>query len=380
MTATRLPRHLSKRRLVRGPGRFSCAMLAASLLLVTGCGESQPEPAAQAAITAAVDAQSVVSDPDEGPGVLHAEEEVLDAALLALTLEQLLGDHVLQISGAAVSRADGLETDAALAVLNDNTDALVDAIQLVYGGVGADAFSSLWTQHIAFLLDHAHGRAQGDTDAMLAAEEHLGHYENGFGSFAQTATNGALPADVVADLLSVHVADINGYVELVLDEEPAAAARALIAGHDHAADIGAAIATAIAGQGPRAFPTTLDDETVAVASELARALAAHVMFRASGADVDGDLAATVSARVEAALGAAASDSDTARGHWRALLAGDGDDTIAASVALADALGAREAAAGLRRVANGPRHTSHGPGLSEAHAAAFAVAMAWSSSN
>lgn len=358
-------------------------------LALSAC--ATPEPEAGAAVTAAVAAEPVAFDADGQPGVIDSEEAVLDAELLVLTLEQLLGDHVLQVAGAAVAHAEGEDTDTALALLEDNTQALTGAIGLVYGDLGADAFASLWSQHIAFLLDHALGRARADAGIMAQADEHLGHYEAGFGSFASTATEGALPADVVADLLAVHVADINGHVADVLDADVEQAARGLIAGHDYAADIGAAIGTAIAGQGPQAFPAAYDDDRKEQARELARALAAHVVIRAtpgigdvaSASSATPVIAGEVNDRVEAALTAVADDPDAALRGWRALSdAADlpgGDRPAALSAAattLATELGAPAATLELVAIVDGPRATRVGDDLTAAQAAAYALAMAW----
>lgn len=363
---------------------------------LTGC--TAPELSSSAAVTAAVEAQSVTLASDGQPGVIGADDAVLDAELLILTLEQLIGDHVLQVAGAAVLHAEGEDTDTALALLNDNTAALTDAIGLVYGDVGADAFASLWSQHIAFLLDHAHGRAKGDAGAMAEAEDRLGHYETGFGSFASTATEGALPADVVADLLTVHVADINGHVDDVLSGDVEAATRGLIAGHDYAADIGVDVGAAIAEQGPRAFPSAHEDPRKADARELARALVAHVVVRATH-DLDGQdgrdatsatdpsITVEVAARVDAALAAVATDPDRARARWHELtIVADGstevtDDARAArllehAAELAAELGVPDAAPALVAVVDGPRATRTGDDLTAAQAGAYELAMAW----
>ena len=235
---------------------------------------------------------------------------------------------------------------------------------------------------------------------MAEADDHLHHYERGFGSFASTATEGALPADVVADLLAVHVADINGHVAHVLDEDAPAATRGLIAGHDYAADIGAAIGEAIAGQGPRAFPSTYDERREADARELARALAAHVVVRAThdrtaSGQVDDDPGDTgtpsvvdeVADRVDVALGATAADPDRARTRWRALTtAADtsgatSDDARAARLldhadALAAELGVPDAASALVAVVDGPRAARTGDELTAAQSGAYDLAMAW----
>ncbi|MCC5949380.1 MAG: hypothetical protein JJT89_13105 [Nitriliruptoraceae bacterium] len=355
-----------------GTARGGRALLAAScvLALTAGCTPAG-DPPPSAALLAALDAPAVVMTPDAAPGVLASEEAVLDASALRLTLEQLLGDHVLLVADTAAAHAAGLDVEDAMARLEPNTDALVGAIGLVYGEVGADAFASLWTQHIAFLLDHARGTGDGDREVVEEAEEHLHHYEQGFGTFTATATEGALPADVVADLLGVHVADITGYVDARLAGDEVRAVEALIGGHDLAADIGAALATTIADQGPNAFPRDVEAARGDAAAELARSLAAVVAIRTAG-----PLDPTTTTEVEDRTAAAV----------RALVPPHGEDAVDALVrdwlrgaddaaeSIADLLG-DPALGPLLRAAVDVSPSADPVRRSEGHAAAYAVGLA-----
>jgi len=378
-------------------------VLAASLTIgvLSGCGDDVE--VANAAIAAAVTAPPVEVTAGASPGVLDADEQVVAAPELRLMLEQLLGEHVLLMSGAAADHAAGLGTEAALGVVVDNTDALTEAIALVYGEAGGRAFASLWSQHVAFFLDHARGTAQGDHRAVAEASDHLAHYEQGFGSFTATATGGALPADAVAQLLAVHVADINGYVAARSDDDAVRGAVTLVTGHDHAADIGVVLATAIAGQGPVAFPGDTDDEHVEVAAELARALANHLTVRAlgieagaggaagaggeagvggeAGAGADGeapdarDVAGAATERLQAAVRAAAVDvpaATAALARLTTLPVG----TRADADALAAALGVPDLGEALVAVMTAPTGDPTDPELIAAHRAAYALATSW----
>ena len=376
--------------------RLAAGALAASLAVagLTGCDED-PE-VVTAAITAAVDAPPVEVTAEASPGVLGADEPILAASQLRLMLEQLLGEHVLLMAGAADDHADGLSTEAALAVVADNTDALTEAIALVYGDVGGRAFASLWSQHVAFFLDHARGTAASDHQVVDEASAHLRHYEQGFGSFTATATGGALPADAVTQLLAVHTTDINGYVAARLADDAELSATTLATGHDYAADIGATLAAAIAGQGPVAFPGDSGDGRTVVAAELARAFANDLAVRASGVEVSGaaadggaagapsagsaadaaGVAATAAGeRLQSAVRAAADDVPGASAALERLT-GAPAGTRADADALAASLGVPELGDALWTIATAPAGDPTAPELIEAHRAAYLVATTW----
>jgi hypothetical protein len=358
-------------------------VLAAALVVSVLSGCTDDPDIGNAATAAAVAAPPVEVTADAAEGVLRSETAVVSAAQLRLMLEQLLGEHVLLIAGAATDHVDGQTTDASLAVVADNTQALTEAIGLVYGDVGARAFASLWSQHVAFFLDHARGTADGDREAVDEAADHLEHYEQGFGSFTATATGGALPADAVAQLLSVHVADINGYVAAHLDADPETGAVTLAAGHDYAADIGATLAAAFAGQGPTAFPGATADERAEVAAELARAFANHLAVLASGADSPDaedetaavDARSAAAARLEAAVLAAATDPTAAVRSLERLTTGPVGARADAD-ALAAALGVPELGESLVAIATAPAGDPTAPALIDAHRAAYSLASTW----
>lgn len=235
-----------------------------------GAGESS------AALLAATQAPPVSMEPDAAPGAITSGEPVVPAPALRLLLEQRLGEHVLVLAGASADVADGASRQAGLDAVQPNTDALGDAIGLVYGEVGEQAFTSLWTQHVAFFIDRGAALGGDDRDLVAEADEHLHHYERDFGSFTQAATDGELPAEVVTLLLEGHVADINGFVAAHLAGDGEAAAREIAVGHQRVADIGAGFATAISAQGPAAFPGEATGPGVDPAATVGRALAGYL--------------------------------------------------------------------------------------------------------
>ncbi len=295
-----------------------------------GAGESS------AALLAATQAPPVSMDPDGEPGAIDADEPVVPAPALRLLLEQLLGQHVLVMAGASAEVADGAPRQDALDAVQSNTDELGGAIGLVYGEVGQRAFTSLWTQHVAFFIDRGAAAGSNDATGVAAADEHLHHYERDFGSFARAATDGELPAEVVTFLLEGHVADINGFVAAHLAGDGEAAARALDVGHHRVADIGAGFATAISAQGPAAFPGEATGPGVDPAAAVGRALAGYLGATSLSLDAT-DTQAARRQDVQQTLAIVSNNAEvtrTAVGRW---LDADGDAARAAAEELSVAL-------------------------------------------
>jgi hypothetical protein len=299
-------------------------------LLVDGSEEPS------AALLAATQAPPVSLAPDAAPGAITSTEPVVPAPALRLLLEQLLGEHVLVLAGASADVADGATRQAGLDAVQSNTDALGGAIGLVYGDVGEQAFTSLWTQHVAFFIDRGAALGSGDRDLVAEADAHLHHYERDFGSFTQTATGGELPADVVTFLLEGHVADINAFVAAHLDGDGDVAARELATGLERVADIGAGFATAISVQGPSAFPGETSGPAVDPASAVGRALATYLA--ATSLDLDApDAHADLRQDLVQALAAVSDNAEVTRAAVGAWLDADRDGVQAAAEDLSLAL-------------------------------------------
>lgn len=220
-------------------------------LLSTSCGSEAPAAAETPdpvfALDREVTAGIEVPDPDR--------TDVAPAADLRILLQTLLAAHSeLAIQTMRSIMEETPDLDALREAITVNTDALTEAIGLVYGPSGARAFDQLWTQHIEFLAAYAGALAAGDDDAATEARAQLEDYALDFSSFFSTATDGRAPADVVEDLLHTHVRQLLGQTDQWAAGDEAAAYASQGEAHAHAAAIAAALAGAISAQQPEAFP------------------------------------------------------------------------------------------------------------------------------
>src|SRR3546814_20270011 len=107
-------------------------------------------------------------------------------------------------------------TANAVATLDANSVALSEAITSVYGEEGGAQFLELWRNHIGFFIEYTLGGATGDTAMQEAAAQKLDDYRADFGAFIESATDGELTGDVVAENLQVHVNTLVAAVDAVL--------------------------------------------------------------------------------------------------------------------------------------------------------------------
>jgi hypothetical protein len=136
------------------------------------------------------------------PSVTLAAER--PATQLRVTLDRVLGEHAfLIIEVMRTSLTPGPEFDAAGAALDQNTDALVSAIEGIYGKDAASAFGEQWRNHIAFIVDYARALNNQDTSAAQVADSQLQQYVTAFSALLAGAVN--LPEDAVAGLIREHV-------------------------------------------------------------------------------------------------------------------------------------------------------------------------------
>lgn len=253
--------------------RILAATVAAAIAL-TACGGAPPAERFSPQVGAAVPAVTVAGGM---PGAAEATEAVVPAPALRLLLDQLLGEHAALVTITMRRVAtDAPDQQDAIDALQINTDALTGAIGLVYGSTGAQAFESLWAQHIAFFLEYGAGRASGNGDTAMAAMDHLDHYERDFGSFVDTATAGDVPGNAVTTLLDAHTGDLQRQVDDFLGGDVMSADELAHIAYTHMATVAKALAGGIAGQFPVAFPGSVDDSDAA--SALTTALGEHVLL------------------------------------------------------------------------------------------------------
>ena len=176
-----------------------------------------------------------------------------EAAELRAGLTHLLTEHV-DLAGIAIVQAataeGGLESPqfkAAAATLDDNSQDLGAAIGSVYGDAAGKQFLELWRSHIDMFVEYAEGRITGDDKLAEKAAADLDGYRSDFGAFIESATEGALTKEAVADALEPHVASVaktvddltSGKGNAFVDLQEAAS---------HMSDIAAVLSGAIAEQ------------------------------------------------------------------------------------------------------------------------------------
>ncbi|MET1039903.1 MAG: hypothetical protein ABWZ90_02575 [Acidimicrobiales bacterium] len=229
----------------------SLGVAAVAGLLSTSCGSEAPAAAETPDPVFALDrditASIEVPDPDR--------TDVAPAPDLRILLQTLLAEHselAIQTMRAVIDETPDL--DALREAITVNTDALTEAIGLVYGPSVARAFDQLWTQHIELFAAYAGALGDGDDDAAAEARDQLEDYALDFSSFCSTATGGAAPVALVDGLFHDHVRQLLGQADEWAGGDRAAAYASQAEAHAHAAAIAAVLAGAISAQQPDAFP------------------------------------------------------------------------------------------------------------------------------
>ena len=173
-----------------------------------------------------------------------------DAADLRSTLNRQLQEHVY-LAGAATGEALSGNTkgfEAAAATLGANSDDIVAAIGSVYGDAAGKAFDPLWKKHIGFFVNYTQAIAKDDTAGADKAKADLAAYADEFGAFIESATEGKLPKQAVADLLSEHASTLIAAIDAQKAGDAATAFTNLKAAAGHMPMIADALAKAIADQ------------------------------------------------------------------------------------------------------------------------------------
>lgn len=182
----------------------------ASAFLVA-CGDDEEETESAGTETAMEESGDVGAD--------------TEAAELRAGLTHLLTEHV-DLAGIAVvqaATADGgltsPEFEAAASTLDDNSKDLADAVGSVYGNAAGKQFLGLWRAHIGMFVEYAEGRLTGDDKLAQKAQDDLDGYRSDFGAFIESATEGGLSKDAVAEELKPHVESLSKAIDEVASGE-----------------------------------------------------------------------------------------------------------------------------------------------------------------
>lgn len=201
------------------------------------------------------------------------------AADLRVTLDRLLGEHAILAAMAMQKGSQGeRDFEQIAAALDENSVALGDAIESVYGAEARDGFLKLWRDHINFFVEYTQAAAGDDRAGKDAALQKLEGYRQAFSEFLAGA-NPNLEAPAVAGLLETHIGQLQNALDAYLNENYRRAYGQIREAYAHMYDTGDALAGAIAAQFPEEFPAG-DATTSAVDLRVAldRLLGEHAML------------------------------------------------------------------------------------------------------
>lgn len=157
---------------------------------------------------------------DQFPEQFNNTKAVTPAADLRSDLNYLFSEHA---GLAAMTMQNGIEGsedfEASAAALNNNTKDLAEAVTAVYGEEAGMQFEQMWTEHIGYFVDYVTATAEEDTAAAEEALANLDMYKEEFSMFMDTATDGNLPAEALAEGLQMHVEQLVGAFDAYAAED-----------------------------------------------------------------------------------------------------------------------------------------------------------------
>jgi hypothetical protein len=169
-------------------------------LLVGACGgaaQNDSKPSGQT--------QSLKStDHSHAAAVAAAPTSPMEASL---QLQALLGQHSVLSAEMMRGRLRGDPdfAQAANAALGNNTDAMGQLVEALYGKQAATQFASLWSTHITLLFNYARGLADQNEAVRGESRTALDAYESNLAAFLSKASEGRLPHAAVESALRTHV-------------------------------------------------------------------------------------------------------------------------------------------------------------------------------
>lgn len=148
---------------------------------------------------------------DQFPDKFNNTDPATPAADLRSDLNNLFSEHAGLAAMVMQNGIDGsADFEASVASLEANTEDLSAAVTSVYGEEAGQQFKMMWSEHIGYFVDYVNATAEEDMDAKEEAMNNLMTYKEDFSKFMETATEGNLPADALAEGLQMHVEQLIG--------------------------------------------------------------------------------------------------------------------------------------------------------------------------
>jgi hypothetical protein len=191
-------------------------------LIGAACGGS--DNTAGDATAPATDTETTAPADEETTDSMAAEGVDTPVAGLEQTLTNLLDDHVylaaVTLEQAVLNGLDSPQVKASSTTLDENSKALAGAIESVYGPEAGKQFLDLWRKHIGFFVDFTVAQIGDDKKAANKAVKNLDGYRADFGALIESATEGALPKDAVAEALIPHVDHLATAATMLVNGDP----------------------------------------------------------------------------------------------------------------------------------------------------------------
>ena len=249
-----------------GPTAISCLLLAA---VVTWAASTQAQP----------DALHQRARTGGRHHVAHSQAAPqLKVDDLRTTLERLLGHHAIlavRVMRGQVKGSPDLVQNLQDA-LGSNTHELTVAVRSLHGAKAAQTFERLWTSHVVSLFKYAGVVGAGKQEGKKKFEAQLDRYRARFGSFVETASDGKLKADIVAESLKTHINQLLAQVEAYAAKDYATTYRLEREAFAHMFPTGKALAGGLAVHHPGESSVALEDPAQSLKSALALLLGEHV--------------------------------------------------------------------------------------------------------
>ncbi|TXC89767.1 copper amine oxidase [Metabacillus litoralis] len=198
---------------------------------------------------------------DQFPEKFETTKAVTPAVDLRATLNHLLTEHAGLAVVAMQQGADGAEDfEAAAGALNANTEDLTAAIASVYGDEAGEQFKTMWSNHIGFFVDYVKATGANDENAKKEALENLDGYRAEFSKFLETATDGRLKSDALADGLQMHVEQLIAAFDFYVAGDYEKAYDSIREAYGHMLNPAKGLSGAFVDQFPEKFTSMMPDE------------------------------------------------------------------------------------------------------------------------
>lgn len=198
---------------------------------------------------------------DQFPDKFNDTDPVTPAADLRSDLNNLFSEHAGFATMVMQNGIDGsADFEASAASLGMNTEDLSAAVTSVYGEDAGEQFEAMWSEHIGYFVDYVNATAENDMEAQEEAMDNLMMYKEDFSKFMDTATEGNLPADALAEGLQTHVEQLIGAFDAYAEEDYDGAYELVRKAYEHMFMTSKGLSGAIVTQMPDQFMSEMPDE------------------------------------------------------------------------------------------------------------------------